>query len=441
MWRRRANGSKQRCQTRHRQLHQSTGCASAMTCRAIWTWRCTRSSPHMLRPPVRKVLFVHNGPLYRSDDGGIFGTHYSEAIKQRYLQLGDHVTFLMREARLTGETSRYSRISDDRFSFVPVPNLMSPVGRVLNHRTAMRIIDREVRAADLLVARIPSLTSRLAVARARALRKPVLTECVACNWDALWNHHWKAKLSAPWYYLAQKAVMRESTHSIYVTEDFLQGRYPTKGHSAAISDVDIPAPDAAVLDNRLKHIVTQGEKLRPLRLVTVADVGVRYKGQADVISVLRSLLERGVDAEYHLVGGGDQTRLRTLAKVLGVEERVVFHGALEHARVFGLLDDMDVYVQPSRQEGLPRAMIEAMSRGLPCAGARTGGIPELIPSERIFSPGELGRITEILAALADKGMQAEEARRNFERATAYSRDHLNARRASFYEKFLQEHFS
>ena len=390
---------------------------------------------------MRKILFVHNGPLYRSDDGGIYGTHYSEAIKQRYLQLGDHVTFLMRAARLTGDTARYSRIEESQFSFVPVPDLMSPSGRVLNHRAAMRIIDREVRAADIIVARIPSLTSRLAVARARALGKPVITECVACNWDALWNHHWKAKLSAPWYYRAQKAVMRESTHAIYVTEAFLQARYPTKGESIAISNVDIPAPDVAVLEKRLHHIAAHDRTAHPLRLVTVADVAVPYKGQGDVIAVLKPLSERGIAAEYHLVGGGDQTRLRALAKELGVADRVIFHGALEHARVFDLLDEMDIYIQPSRQEGLPRAMIEAMSRGLPCTGAHTGGIPELIPTDRIFPPGDHDRITAILTALSDPDIQAQEARANFERAKHYAREHLNAKRAAFYEKFLQEHFA
>jgi glycosyltransferase involved in cell wall biosynthesis len=390
---------------------------------------------------MRRVLFAHNGPLYRSDDGGVFGTHYSEAIKQRYLQLGDHVTFLMREARLRGETSRYARIEESQFAFVPVPDLMSPSGRVLNHRAAMRIIDREVRAADLLVARIPSLTARLAVARARALGKPYLTECVACNWDALWNHHWKAKLSAPWYYLAQKSVMRESPHAIYVTEAFLQTRYPTRGESIAISDVDIPAPDPAVLDRRLEHIAACDQTPRPVRLVTVANVAVPYKGQGDVIRALKTLSERGGEAEYHLVGGGDQTRLRALARAQGVEARVIFHGALEHARVFAVLDAMDIYIQPSRQEGLPRAMIEAMSRGLPCMGARTGGIPELIPAEWIFTPGDHGRITEIFAVLCDKDTQAQEARRNFEKAKEYSSEHLNAKRAAFYERFLSRHFS
>lgn len=390
---------------------------------------------------MRKVLFAHNGPLYRAKGGELYGTHYNESIKQRYLQLGEHVTFLMREAPLTGDASRYSRITDRQCSFVPVPDLMSPSGRILNHLSAMQVIDREVREADLLVARIPSLTARLAVKRARALKKPCIIECVACNWDALWNHHWKAKLSAPWYFLAQKMVLRNSTHVIYVTDDFLQRRYPAKGESIAISNVDIAAPDPAVLQRRLQHIASHNPAERPFRIVTVANVGVPYKGQRDIISVLKSLSERGVEAEYHLVGGGDRTSLHALARRLGVEARVIFHGALEHSRVFDVLDQMDIYIQPSRQEGLPRAMIEAMSRGLPCAGAQTGGIPELIPAERIFRPGDFHQLTKILLKFSDKTTLDADARQNFENAKHYESKYLDARRAAFYEEFLQSHFS
>jgi len=387
---------------------------------------------------VRKVLFVHNGPLYRGPEGSVFGTHYSEAIKHRYLQLGDHVTFLMREAPLTGEMERYSRIMPDRFAFVAVPDLMSPTRRIRNHRAAMQIIDREVHAADLVVARLPSLTARLAVGRARVHGKPVLAECVACNWDALWNHHWKAKLSAPWYWLAQKAVFRDLTHVVYVTEQFLQARYPTRGKQVAISNVELAAPDPGVLDRRLQQIAARDAG--PLRIVTVADVGVPYKGQGDVFLVLKALAARGIAAEYHLIGGGDQTRLRALASALGVTQHVFFHGATEHARVFALLDEMDIYIQPSRQEGLPRAMIEAMSRALPCTGARTGGIPELIPEERVFAPGDTARMEAVLTALAGPNTRAQEAGRNFGTAQQYSTEELNTRRAEFFELFLQDHF-
>lgn len=390
---------------------------------------------------MRKVLFVHNGPLYRSSDGGVYGSHFSEAIKQRYLQLGDHVTFLMREELLVDDPSRYSKIEPSQFSFVPVPNLMSLFGCALNHRAAMDIIAREVKEADVIVARIPSLTSRLALNHARLLDKPCLVECVACNWDALWNHHWKAKIAAPWYYFAQKRVLWDASDVVYVTEEFLQSRYPTKGKSVIISNVDIPTPSPEKLNQRLRHIEDNAEKARSLKLVTVADVGVPYKGQADVIKALPKLSEQGVSAEYHLVGGGDQTRMRALARRLTLEDRVVFHGALEHSNVLTLLQTMDLYIQPSRQEGLPRAMIEAMSCGLPCAGAQTGGIPELISPEFIFSAGNIEQMVKVIAALSKSTIQKTEARKNFDRAKDYGRGILEERRANFYEQFLKEKLS
>jgi glycosyltransferase involved in cell wall biosynthesis len=59
------------------------------------------------------------------------------------------------------------------------------------------------------------------------------------------------------------------------------------------------------------------------------------------------------------------------------------------------LDKADVFVLPSYQEGLPRAMIEAMARALPCIGSTVGGIPELLNQEDMIPPGNV-------AALADK---------------------------------------
>ena len=51
--------------------------------------------------------------------------------------------------------------------------------------------------------------------------------------------------------------------------------------------------------------------------------------------------------------------------------------------MFELLDECDIYLQPSLQEGLPRSVIEAMSRGCACIGAATAGIPELLESEYV----------------------------------------------------------
>lgn len=388
---------------------------------------------------MRNVLFVHNGPLYRGPDGQMYGTHFTEAVKERYLLLGDHVTCLMREAPIASSTEGFSPISPSGFDFVAVPDLLSPKKRILNHARAMRTIEAAVRRADVVVARIPSLTSRLAVRWARKLGKPYMIECVACNWDALWNHHWKAKLSAPWYFLMQRVVVWESPYVVYVTEEFLQRRYPTQGRQVAISDVQLQPTSDAVLDRRLERILSRSQGSQVLRLVTVADVAVPYKGQGDVIAALPALADAGIHVEYHLIGGGDPARLKALARRHRAEDRVVFHGSKRHEEVFRLLDEMDIYVQPSRQEGLPRAVIEAMSRALPVIGARTGGIPELLSAHRVVRAGDGAGLLEALKALLPPAAQEADARRNFARAMDFHQEVLTARRRGFYAEFMADH--
>ena len=110
-----------------------------------------------------------------------------------------------------------------------------------------------------------------------------------------------------------------------------------------------------------------------LVLGTAAAVNVAFKGQRYVIEALARLKAAGrTDVEYRLAGGGDPTALRELAQRLGVAEQVAFAGSLPHDAVFSWLDGLDLYIQPSLQEGLPRALIEAMSRGLPAFAAHTG---------------------------------------------------------------------
>ena len=384
---------------------------------------------------MSRVLFTHNGPLYRDRDGAVYGIHYTEAIKQRYLDLGDHVTFLMREVLIDGPADGFSRIEPSQFDFVSVPDLMSPSKRFLNHRRAMRIIRSAVDGADLVVARIPSLTARLAVKYARRRGTPCLIECVACNWDALWNHGLIGKLSAPWYALMQRRIMQQAGYAVYVTEEFLQRRYPSAGRSIGISDVQLPEPDPERLDRRLERIKTQATR-QSIRLVSVADVAVKYKGQGDLFPALVELKAAGIDIEYHLVGGGDPSRLKALASDFGILDRIVFHGVLKHHQVFDLLERMDVYVQPSHQEGLPRAVVEAMSLGMPVIGAATGGIPELLPDTRVFRAGRSREFRVAFEGMLPVTEQSADARRNFARAKDFQASILAAKRRAFYRDFL-----
>ena len=154
-----------------------------------------------------------------------------------------------------------------------------------------------------------------------------------------------------------------------------------------------------------------------------------------MIEALARLKAAGrTDVEYRLAGGGDPTALRELAQRLGVAEQVVFVGSLPHDAVFSWLDGLDLYIQPSLQEGLPRALIEAMSRGLPAFAAHTGGMPELLGDACIFAKKDVCGIVRLLDACTPERMAAM-AECNFAAAQAFEKETLARKRTQFYAAF------
>ena len=71
------------------------------------------------------------------------------------------------------------------------------------------------------------------------MKKPVLLELVACPFDSLWNKSVLWKLLAVPYYLSTKYITKESDYVVYVTDKFLQSRYPSEGKQINCSDVEL----------------------------------------------------------------------------------------------------------------------------------------------------------------------------------------------------------
>lgn len=159
-----------------------------------------------------------------------------------------------------------------------------------------RIIEREVLACDICVAHVPSFLGDTVARIAKKHGKPCLNVVVGCAWDAYWNYSWVGKLMAPFRYLSLRRVQADAAYSIYVTNEFLQRRYPTGGRSIGCSNVNITTGDEVALQKRMERISNRKEILR---MGTVAAVNVRYKGQEYAIKALRILRDRGIDIEYH----------------------------------------------------------------------------------------------------------------------------------------------
>ena len=144
----------------------------------------------------------------------------------------------------------------------------------------------------------------------------------------------------------------------------------------------------------------------------------------------------GCDATVTFLGDGRyQPAMEHLARDLGLQQHVEFCGNLPAgAAVIAKLDESDLFVLPSRQEGMPCAAIEAMARGLPCIGTRVGGIPELIGADELVPPDDVTALaSKILDLLRDPTRMSQLSARNLKVAAGFASDVLR-RRIAFYEQ-------
>lgn len=384
-----------------------------------------------------KLLFVHDGPVMADEAGNLYPQTPPTDVLHRYSAIAEEVVLCERMKRDSVENASTRPSNRDTVSLAACPNVCAFPEAVTKRGFARSIIKKQVRECDLLVVRVPSFLADMAVVEARRQRKPYLAEVAGCAWDSLWNHSLKGKIVAPFATLAMRRSVRNADYAVYVTKEFLQKRYPCNGKCLGNSDAVLPRMDAAVWEARLQHIAQCDAN--KLIMGTTGFVDVKYKSQADAIRALGKLKARGItNIEYQLVGEGDQTYLSNVARACGVEEQVRFLGVMLHENVFDWLDTIDLYIQPSKQEGLPRGTLEAMSRGLLCIGSDVGGLPELLDAEYIFNHRrrEAEQIANILRRVS-KDALIEQGRRNFHKAQEYDTATLEKERDAFMRTFAE----
>ena len=310
---------------------------------------------------------------------------------------------------------------------------------IQNHSKNHRKIEQMVEGKDLVIGYAPSGVAEYAQKIAHRHGIPFLTFLVGCPWDSLRSHRrFLARLMAPFSFWRTKRLLQNSEYAHYVTRQFLQERYPTKGKSIGCSDINLGEMDKEVFKRRIdRHEKKETES--EIRLVTVGSIDTGYKGQEFVFEAIAKLKELG-DSRYHyyLIGGHKGTRLHQICNQLGIEGQVHFLGVKKIDEVFMWLDNSDVYLQPSLQEGLPRSVVEAMSRALPCVGFRTGGIPELLESKYVVEQKDIDGLVNALRMLENESEYRRVAERNFKEAQTYDHSLLQKRIRDFFTEIKDE---
>jgi glycosyltransferase involved in cell wall biosynthesis len=357
----------------------------------------------------------------------------------RYLDVFDRVRLVVRANEVSRIDQDWRLATGANIEPYPLPYYEGPIQFLVTRnriRTALRKIIEEP-AALLLRLPCPIAVEAISI---RDASRPFGAEVIGDPFDTFAPGSVKHPLRPLLRWWLPRTLRRACTLSSatsYVTEHALQSRYPPRDETFTThySSLDLPH-EVLVPIPRSEHCFDK----QSMTIIFVGTLAQLYKGPDVLLDAFAEYAQSASLVRLLYVGEGQhQCMLEHRARQHGLADRVLFRGQLPAGdAVYEQLDAADLFVLPSYQEGLPRAMIEAMARGSPCIGSTVGGFSELLPKKYLVPPGNPRALAaRIKTVLENKSELAEMSATNLVKARDYERSQLRRRRKEFYTQLKE----
>lgn len=361
---------------------------------------------------------------------------------ERYLEAFDTVQVIARVRPVASVPPDWKRADGRHVSFASVPDYHGPLQFLMQSPQVIRAARQAINADDAVILRVGSQLAACVEPVLTQAGHPFGVEVVGDPYDAFSPkaiRHPLRPFFRWWFTREQQRQCRNAWAVSYVTHYYLQQRYPngTQGIQAFYSDVEL-TPDRFVTQETIieRYAQCRYEIDREYRLITLASLEQMYKAPDVLIDACAVCLQAGYNLRLVICGDGKyRSSLEALAQKRGIADRIEFRGHVAgFAAVARELDQSDVFVLPSRTEGLPRALIEAMARGLPCIGSNVGGIPELLPEDCLVPAGDVLALAHRIGEFLDQpDRMLSAALRNLDHAHNYEEAKLHHARLEYYK--------
>ncbi len=380
-----------------------------------------------------KCLYVHDHKFKKIIERVYSEGKITNEVFLRYILHKDELVVLSRIEEYS-ECIGLTEITLENIEFLPVRGLN--FSRVFSIHLAYNIkhILRQVNNADFIVVRLPSFLGIFTLVINILFKKKYFIEMVGDVEESLISTcKDQDLLKSNVIYLyrdVNKYFIKKADGVIYVTKKYLQEKYPTKGIMANASNVEVVVRDIVV--SKADYEIKQEN----IKIGLIASFNNHYKGITEAISAINILNTGEQKIVLHILGSGRlKEHYKVLARSLGVEDYIFFDGVLKGGQeVSNWLSSLDLYIQPSYTEGLPRALIEAMSVGLPAVATNVGGIPELLPRAALIQPHDSEALAEKIKCFIDsQSLRFEHGKLNYEKSKEYDKEVLKQRRSQFWK--------
>ncbi len=350
-----------------------------------------------------------------------------------YLDVFSHIVVTGRiEDSDSPATGELRLATGPNVSFIGLPSWNGAAGYYLNVGKIKSILLSGLESRAVCM-RGPSLVSALLNNQLQKTGRPFGMEIVGDPWETLSRKSGKTLLWPLARYKTRKdleKLCQEADATAYVTEKALQKRYPPAPNTFTTFFSDVILNDADFVSVPKKY--SGG----PFKIIHVGTMRTLYKAQDTILKTLRIIVTQYPQTQLTFVGDGIyKETLTRLTADLDLTPNVCFKGMLPGpAAVRDELDQADLFILPSLTEGLPKALIEAMARGLPAIGSKVGGIPELLPDDCLVPPGDADALAKSIRGLMEQPERLYPlAAGNLKKSREYHIESMRLRRIQYYK--------
>jgi phosphatidylinositol alpha-1,6-mannosyltransferase len=380
------------------------------------------------------VLVTTEERFLRTADGTVWSAGSCDyQFWQRYLDVFEQVHVVARVARNGAWSESWRKASGEAVTFHDLPCYRGVRGYVQSYIPLRKAVGAAMFQSHAVILRVSSAIANLALGRLRC-GHPYALEVVGDPYGVfapgVLSHPLRPLLR--WMSTTTLAAQCRGACAVaYVSENVLRKRYPAPNASlvSSYSSIDL-GDDAFVPESRSQYSVCT----RPVKVVSVGTLEVPYKGFDDLIDAVAICLGAGINVNLVIIGEGRLRQyLEKYAQARQLGGRIQFTGRLSSIQIREELDRADLFVLASKTEGLPRAMIEAMARAVPCVGTAVGGIPELLDTGCLVPPGNPRELAiKITQSLRDPVYLTVQSAVVLKRARNYHSSTLSHKRRQFY---------
>ena len=376
------------------------------------------------------------------------GVHYSlsfhDSFWERYLYSFDSLLVVARIENLTSDDkipAGYQSTNLLNVKFYELPYYHGAKLAILRLPHLILSIFTVATKNRIHLLRLPGLISILALIFLIIWRKKYAVELVGDPYDVFDSKKGVGGKLASFYRLFftsfTKLGVRRADAVAYVTKAKMQSRYTSNPNAFTTHYSSIILDKSLILSEKK---INKNFSNDCFNILMVGSLEQRYKGFDLVLDAYYKVKNNFSYVMFYIIGDGIyKQELEDLVTKLQIQHHVCFLGKMSREEVLGYMDKADLFIMPSRTEGLPRALIEAMARGVPAIGSNVGGIPELLSPEFLFEKENINELTQLLnKVIPDDTLRLRMSQSNLKMAQEYSSDLLEIRRNSFYSYLSDE---